>query len=405
MRVFVGIYNYAQENIINVEAHKKTMYDAMLKGLMEAGNDVLCIDCASYKKDSIPQSLKYKIIGFDPDVCIICNFGFWDLTEIVDCPIVLFDVDSINHMGMATMSMLRNTLDRYKIILSSDVDVQTCKDKLGAKDSQVFVSPLFIDSGVSTVKEDKSINILYFGENKTSEGCKELVGFLSSNPTIEERVIADDILEEFIKDPMMEFILEPDTIKCKVWRKMKVANREKTTSVLFGASKLEFLSYITELGLTIKGTRWFEESIYYHPELAIAAKNHRNYSYNSIENVLNDSKVCLYFNEGPYVRGEYLRILEMLSSSSCLVAQKGGKHDWLLEKAGVPLFETKEELYDACKNLLANEKKRVAIVRKANKVVKQGFTIDKFLEVLNKATGLHVGGSAKELVIINEAEL
>ncbi len=105
------------------------------------------------------------------------------------------------------------------------------------------------------------------------------------------------------------------------------------------------------------------------------------------------------------MRGEYLRILEMLSSSSCLVAQKGGKHDWLLEKAGVPLFETKEELYDACKNLLANEKKRVAIVRKANKVVKQGFTIDKFLEVLNKATGLHVGGSAKELVIINEAEL
>lgn len=405
MRVFVGIYNYAQENIINVEAHKKTMYDAMLNGLMEAGNDVLCIDCASNKRDSIPQSLKYKIIGFDPDVCIICNFGFWDLTEIVNCPIVLFDIDSINHMGMATMSRLHNTLDRYKIISSSDADVQICKDKLGAKDSQVFVSPLFIDLGVSAVKEDMPINILYFGENKTREGYKELVDFLSSNPTIKERVIANDIIEEFIKDPMMEFISELDTIKCKVWEKMKIANKEQATSRLLGVNKLEFLSYIAELGLTIKGTRWFEESIYYYPELAIAAKNHKNYSYNSIDNVLNDSKICLYFNEGPYVRGEYLRILEMLSSSSCLVAQKGGKHDLLLEKAGVPSFETKEELYDVCKELLANEKKRAAIVRKANKVVKQAFTVDKFLEILNKATGLHVGGSAKELVIINEAEL
>ena len=74
-------------------------FETFLNGLKNAGNNVLCFEKTSVElvlNDRIPEKYLEIIKNFKPDLFILFNNQFWDISEYFEQPIIVFDVDSPN---------------------------------------------------------------------------------------------------------------------------------------------------------------------------------------------------------------------------------------------------------------------------------------------------------------------
>jgi len=384
-RILVVAYNFGQENVVSVDVNKKKFYKLMSEMLQRAGNDVLCIDCVWGAKKNLPLSVKDKIIEFNPDVCLITNYGFWDLADIIDCPLWYMDIDSIENVSMATIYRMRNNISRCAFIISEPQHAQIIKEKFNATDEQIVLInlPYYEISNSS----EKDMDLLYFGTNYCSEGYLFLNNFTRKNITDREYEQANTVLQQFENNPVStskELYNDNHFYTCN---RIEI-NDKKTYNQILGVRKLKLLSRLCELGLTIKGAGWNGNSLNYFPEILMNSVNSRSYDFDDIHKLYDSSKVVLYLNNGPFVAGSYLRIIDALSSDTCLVAQKGGLYDDLLQSAGVPMFETAEEALNICKQLIEDDNKRNRIIKKSHKYIKANYSSSLAIQKIFNAFGI-----------------
>ena len=116
-RIFVTLNNFCR--IPEDYCAMPPFFESFLVGLREAGNDVKCFQTKAYAattrfKDEIPSEYKNLLIKFNPDLCILFNNNFWDISNVVDCPIIIYDVDS--PLEWQLKEALISNIDRYMFV-------------------------------------------------------------------------------------------------------------------------------------------------------------------------------------------------------------------------------------------------------------------------------------------------
>ena len=384
-RIAFLAYDFEQNNIMNVESNKKTFYSDFAKTLQKAGNDVLCIDCVWEVNKIISKSLKTKLSNFNPDVCIIANYGFMDLAEIVDCPLWYMDIDSIENVSMATTYRMRNNKSRCYFIVSESEHIEIIKHKFDVSDDRI----LLINLPYSKISEssEKLYDVLYFGTNYCTDGYAflyDLAQHKASDKDVEEARI---VLKQYESNPSMTSKEIYDSHNFYAGSRIEIKDRRAYNQIV-GLKNLRFLSEINDINLTVKGDGWNARSLNYYPDVFLRSVNSQQFELNNLHETYDAAKITIYLNERFNYAGSYLRLIDALSSDACVIAQKGGRYDEMLLSIGVPMFETASEAKALCDDLLNNSDKLKKIVETTHANIYERFNEKNVLNSISNAFGI-----------------
>ena len=113
-------------------------YEAFIRGLDRAGNQVAVFSHGMFGMDfwEIDPMTKASIQQLDPDICFIFNNSFFDISDVVDCPIVIYEVDSPRYF--ANKSSIRKNPDRYLYYIFQEDSRKTLQEEYGISPSKIF---------------------------------------------------------------------------------------------------------------------------------------------------------------------------------------------------------------------------------------------------------------------------
>ncbi len=404
-KIFFGVYSYNQKNIKHVNANKYNFYRIFIESLRDKGNNVLCVDSIWQGPKKSSNFLSGKLEEFAPDLCILGNYGYLDLDDFYDGPIWYLDIDSIDDVSMDTIYRIRNKIARCKFIVSEETDILKIKKKFGANEENIVLINLFYD--VLAKSSEKKYELLYFGSNKLEKGYSFLSDFNKSQPEEPEVDAAKKVLDEFEKNPIVDSCYLYNQNKSFVNRRISLSAGRNDIKEVLGVKKIKTLSVLSSLELEIKGFGWTHESINYYPELLRCSMKSLDYDVNNYVEELNKAKITLWFDEGPYSKGSYLRLIEALCSDACVVAEYSGRYADILKGAGIFIFHNSEEAISICKDLLKNENKRKQSISHAHKFLKNNYTIQKALKIIEDKFNFSLKGGVDNpsIEFVNEADL
>ena len=106
-------------------------YEAFVKGLDRAGNQVAVFSHSFFGIDfgKIDAKTATAIKQFEPDICIIFNNSFFDLSEVVDCPIVIYEVDSPRYFS--NKDNIKKNPERFLYFIFQEDSRRTLKEDFG----------------------------------------------------------------------------------------------------------------------------------------------------------------------------------------------------------------------------------------------------------------------------------
>lgn len=382
--IFIAMYNMAMTQHRKDRNIMPPYYEALLKGLKKAGNNVLCFhyeDCwFDFKNKSIDKSLLKKIKEFNPDLCIFFNNGFWDITNIFDCPILIWDVDSPSLYP--NKNGIEQNPDRYKFVTLQASAKKIIKAIFNIKDKNIELLSPFTE-----IHADKNIpakyNIVFCGINWLIDGgFYFLNGFLNlKDITFEEKIAAKEVLSEYITYPFKtsEQIYKEKGFSCShriKWPKHLVDNQ------ISGLKRLRFLTEIADLGLEIRGMRFFEKNMNYFPELMFCFNPEPTFSLLENENLYNQAKIGFNTNHIQAVSGFSWRVCDIMASNACLVSEYKPDMDILFPGIELPTFTNKFEARTQCNNILNNDNLRIDIMSQCHEIINRKFRFEHTLEKL-----------------------
>jgi hypothetical protein len=118
-------------------------YEAFVQGLDCAGNEIALLSHSLFDMDfSDIDDMTGKVIhDFRPDICFIFNNSFYDISQVVDCPIIIYEVDSPRYF--ANKDNIRKHPDRYLYFIIQEDSRKTLKEDYGVSENQIFYVPFF----------------------------------------------------------------------------------------------------------------------------------------------------------------------------------------------------------------------------------------------------------------------
>lgn len=380
-RIFVAMYNFGR---------KKTDFNAMppfyesfIYGLKDAGNEVLCFHQKTFTKNfdgEIPVVQEQIIRKFNPELCILFCNKFWDISNIVDCPIIIYDVDSpLQYSGK---EHLRENISRYKFVTSQSAGLQLLKDEYSVDDSNMTIIPFFTE-----IRHNESIvpdkNIGFLGVNWMWKGYTFVNSFINNNPSMQDREYAKQILNKFMEYPFKN----ADQIR----EELGISNYDSTFDLgdelrasmeISGLRRLKFLSAVSDLGLEIRGAYWNIGCMNYFPELSMCYNPIQTFTKQENEDFYNTSKLSFNTRHIQAQNGFSFRVCDVMASNACLVSERCEDLEKLFPDVKIPMFSTPEEARKLCKKLLENEDLRLEIVGRAHEAIDKNHRFSNVLEGL-----------------------
>ena len=201
--VFIAMYNFGRDEDFYV---MPPFLEAFVHGMRKRGNNVLCYMHKTYGREfdeELPEDYRDKILEFDPDLCVLFCNNFWDISDLVSCPIVIYDIDSI--LEYKGIDRLRNNIDRYLFVINQEAASDLIIEKLDAKTRQIVYIPFFseVQSDENAIIEE---NIRFLGTNWLWKGTNFVTDFMRKQPTKDDCDIARNVLEAFLDYPFEDAI-------------------------------------------------------------------------------------------------------------------------------------------------------------------------------------------------------
>lgn len=402
MKIFFAVYNYKQNPKGNIVANKHLFYKTIIEGLRDAGHTVICADCQWGAKKTIPNSIITLLKKYQPDLCMIGNFGFWDIFDFVECPICYIDIDSYNSLSMATVYKIRNHLSRCFFVSTCDTDTEAIIDKFNASMDKIIPINLFyreISPKIETIG-----NIVCFDDNYMKRGfdISQQLGALATEKETKE---AEKVLECFKNNPFLSTQELYNMNNFFSYHRLDFSNREDSVNEIWGKEKLNKLSYISDLGLGIIGAGWalpIIESSY--PKVFECAKNSTNYDITQYSQIVSKYKIVLIFDNGPFVKGSYLRVLDAVASDACVVIQQCDRYTAIIDNLKLISFKTDEELRLICEKLLSNATLRRNTIKKNQELLNKEYCVKNAIEKIENRL-LSAKGKDGTLKILSENDI
>ena len=380
-RILVSFFNFARDDKdFNI---MPPFYESFVNGLKSAGNDVLCFFHKTFTRkfaESIPEEYKNRITDFNHDLCIFFNNSFWNIADIVECPIVIYDVDSVNTFCHKDY-IIRNN-DRFKFVTIQNSGVEQIENILNISKHNICYIPPFTEiRSSSDILPSK--NIIFVGTNFAWKGVPSAVKLLHNNPTNEERLVAAEVLKEFEKYPYvtLEYLY---TKKDEYYQNQISCNDiNRLAFEVSGLKRLQALSAIADLGLEIRG-KYFDvdEVMKYFPEVALSYNNTVGYSLKYNQDLYNNFYIGFNTNHIQAMSGFSWRVCDIMASNACLVSEFKEDLKILFPKVNIPTFTTSYEAREQCKRILSSEYLRADIVGAAHEAIESSFRFKHVLERL-----------------------
>lgn len=377
-RIFVAMYNFCRKPD-DFEA-MPPFYESFINGLKCAGNQVLCFHHKTFKRafeNEIPDPIRQLLKDFNPELCILFNNSFWDISKIVECPIVIYDVDS--PLMFAHKDLLKDEVDRYKFVINQTKGSEIIGEQFGASPKQICYIPFFTEISASTVTPTK--NIVFLGANWLYRGLNFLPSFLAECPDIKDREYAQKVLKNFSAHPFTDAVDIYDHCRFHPHQVIKLGDINRAAFEISGLKRIHYLRAIVDLGLEIRGSYWTASCMNYFPELQLAFNNVNTFTKQENEDFYNSAKIAINTKHIQAVSGFSFRVCDILASNACLVTEEANDLATLFEKAKIPSFTSSVELREQCLRLLNNENERQEIVLRAHEIIDEKF---RFKNVLDK---------------------
>lgn len=362
-------------------------FETFLAGLKDAGNNVLCFEKIAAEleiKEPIPEHYLEKIRNFSPDLFILFNNQFWDVSEHFDVPIVIYDVDSPN--VFCNLEKLKKN-KRYKYLTIQKSSVNLIREILEEDSLDVEYMPPF--TGVRAEECDQRYNIGFCGSHWLWNDFHQIEDFLATNPTEEERLAAKAVYKAFSEDPFHSFSELYQRLNLNVKNKVQEGTLYYFSTRLSGLKRLRCLLQLADLGLEIRGYLWnqpLSTPLKAFPELLLSWSDEVVNNTLSTQRFYNSVKIGFNINHIQAKSGFSWRVCDILASNACLVSE--ATPDLLNLGFDVATYKTASEARDLCKHLLLNESLRSDYVAAAHDCIDKKFRFEVVLPLLEEFAGL-----------------
>ena len=404
-RIFITGYDLDQENVKSIETNHKNFYYTLTSLLSDAGNDVLCVDCKWERNKKIPQNLVDRLKSFDPELCVILNYGFWDLTDYVDCKFIYCDIDSAQDVSLQTNYLIRNTIEKCLFLTTEYAEKERIEETFGIDDNKVRLINIPINNkfeeGVVPVKK---YDLLYIGTNRVESAYKAYRELLSNGATESEIADTKKVLTLIDQDSKSTIQDEYNNILSFANNRLDSQSANKIRKDNNAIRKIKMLSSIVDLGLVIKGTNWNSNAMDYYPEVLKCVENFDQFDINKYIEECSTSKITLWFDDGQYAKGSYSRLIEAIQADTIVIAQKSTRSEKLIELLGLPSFVDENELIKVCKQYLS-ENAPIYSIDTIHQKVRDLYNGQDIVKIVKEFGELEFDVKTKKLQIIKEDNL
>ena len=385
-KIFVALNNFSRDG--NNYTAMPPFYESFLCGLKDAGNEVKCFQTKSIAGKArfscaLPEVYRELLYNFSPDLCILFNNNFWDISDVVDCPIVIYDVDS--PLEWQLKDNLINNISRYLFVYNQITGYEELVDYFGVTKSQCFYIPFFSEIHADPFIESEN-NIIFLGTNWCWKGYNFLNNFIRTTPSKSDIKKALEVLDQYVKEPLRAaHELYYELQNCPHSR-INLGNLFRSATEISGLRRLKYLSAVSDLGLEINGYYWTIDMMSYFPELLACVGNKTIWTKQQTEKYYNRAKLSISTNHIQARGGFSFRACDVLASNACLVSEYSEDLKRLFPH--LPLFTSPQEARDTCKYLLENENLRLEIVSTSHDIIDRKFRFKNVLKNLEDCTGL-----------------
>ena len=381
--IFIAFYNGIMDrehpNVVPI------FYEGFIAGLDKAGNQVYVVTCPFFGMDfgEIDEELKRQIKGFAPDICFLFNNCFYDLSDIVDCPIIIYEVDS--PVYFSNKENLRSKPERYLYFVGQSGSRDTICQMYGVSPQRVFHMPLFTE--ICAEDMEQTINISFIG-SKLEPNPKFLTDrFGRMQPNREEREMYCRCVEEIQKNPQItaeELIYHLQIMSEKVAVCLVIP---EILMYLSDEKRIHVLSALVDMGLELYGTTSWREEYYYDYRLNLAY-NGKVYSLAENQKIYNSSKIGINISHVQAVSGFPWRVMDIMASNACLVTDYHSDFDRLFPGLKLPIYHSEYEAREICQSLLKDESRRKEIVAQCREVIDKKYRFKHLLKRMEECSGV-----------------
>ena len=367
--IFVAFYN----GIVDEENSNAIpiFYESFIEGLDKAGNNVYIVTHPYFGMDfgEISEELKHQIQGFKPDICFLFNNSFYDISDVVDCPIVIYEVDS--PVYFSNKDNLRKNPERYIYFVCQSGSIDTICHLYGVPRKKIFHVPLF--SEIHAEDMEQTTNISFIG-SKMGANPQSLPNiFCGTNPSKEERKMYENCVKEIRDNPQItttELICKLHVMSEKVALQLVVP---EILMYISNEKRIHVLSAIVDFGLELYGTENWAKDYYYDYRLNLAYNSKRVYSLAHNQKIYNSSKIGISISHAQATSGFPWRTMDIMASNACLVTDYHTDFDEIFRGLKLPVYTSEYEAREICQRLLRDEYQRKEIVAQCQEIIENRY--------------------------------
>lgn len=382
-RIFISFYNAIGTDDPKV---MPCFYETFIRGLLNSGNEVLVETTEIWNANTpeCPSEIAKKIKDFNPDVCFLFNNCFYDISHLVDCPIVVYEVDSF--LFYKNKEVLYKNPNRFCYVVPQTSSIDILKRELHVDKNRVCYVPFFTEVQATTTR---MVNNICFVGSKFTNGDQQSVlhKFMLLNPNDEEKQQFKACLALIIKNPYVS-IAELEQILGTLSPKVaSIIVDPWIIGYISDTRRIKSLSSVASLGLDLYGTEnWLNDLAY--DDLLLSYKPQKIFSLDDTQKLYNSHKIGININHIQATTGFGWRVADIMASNSCLVSEYKPDFEILFPNIKIPFFTTPNEAFDVCKNVLENENMRLDIVAQCQEVINKKYRFKHTLQKLEDFLGI-----------------
>lgn len=373
-------------------------YESLISGFQNAGNNVVYIAHNSWGADMdspIADSVLRPLKEYDPDVIILFNNNFYDISKYFDCPIVIFEADS--PLYFSNKNNIRKKPEKYKVLTTQKESINLINNELLIpKNNICLINPLTM---VQAENIPQTTNISFIG---TKFGSEDLTfvhkEFMKAMPNQNDIQLFKEIEKEIRKDP---YIAKNELIKKFNITSSKILNDLITKlnishflHILATTDRVQILSQIADLGLDLYGSKSWITDFSNEPELVLSYKHRQVRTLKENQDVYNSSKLSININHTQAISGFSWRVCDIMASKACLVSEYKSGLSELFPDVPIPTFTNRYEAREQCLKLLNNENMRKDIVAQCQEAIDKKCRINNLLKSLEDFLEVDLGSSS-----------
>ncbi|MBP3688014.1 MAG: glycosyltransferase [Alphaproteobacteria bacterium] len=378
------LVSFPAENI-NGKYHFYAFYEGLITALKRNGNDVYYmaanefIENYSARTNDISSSLdadkldKY-IKKINPDLVIsFNNFRYKKLHTLLDCPFVVWGVDSVPFFS--DKENLKQFPNRYLFFANNEEDIRPLRDAFNPE--SISLIRFATDIRASKKQQNKNISFIgYYWDNV-------LRRLLEQHKLTVEQVV---MLEKCFRENPHYDIAQAFKLS-----QIPLDYPLKETDIIHSLSSTDretVLLNLSDLDLHLYGQRW-QFSQY---SLASKFNDIPTYSIEQISDILNTSKIS--FNMSHLQATEFgfsFRLLDSMASNACLVTDYKKGYEQLFGKyVKLPTFEygNPQDARKVCEYLLNHEDERLDIVKASQKAIDAEYRFEHRFKQIESVTNV-----------------